>query len=63
MSGFAHCFHLVMTMIFLPWLLVWICCAVSAGKTSKQKDRELMRHNTEALEKLAKIEVYKGYRE
>lgn len=63
MSGLAHCFHLIMTIIFLPWLLVWICCAVSTGKSSKQKDRDMMRRNTEALEKLVKINMWKNYRE
>lgn len=46
MSGLAHCFHLIMTIIFFPWAIVWLCCAISAGNKRRQiedkkRDEEL----------------------
>lgn len=39
MSAFAHICHLIMTIIFLPWIIVWVGCAVSAGnKRKRQQD-------------------------
>lgn len=39
MSGLSHVFHLIMTIIFFPWILIWIICAVSAGnKRKRQQD-------------------------
>lgn len=38
MSCLAHCFHLIMTIIFFPWLFVWVICAVSAGNKRKRKE-------------------------
>lgn len=44
MSGLSHCVHLILTLIFFPWLLVWICCAVSAGNRKKRKEEmDLLR--------------------
>lgn len=45
MSGLAHCFHLIMTIIFFPWALVWLCCAVSAG--NKRKRQQDMKRDEE----------------
>lgn len=38
MSGLAHCFHLIMTVIFFPWLFVWVICAVSASNKRKRRE-------------------------
>jgi len=43
MSGLSHCFHLILTIIFLPWLLVWICCAVSANNRKRKEEMDLLR--------------------
>lgn len=41
MSTFSHFVHLVITIIFFPWAIVWLCCAISAGNSRKRKqDRE-----------------------
>lgn len=61
MSGIAHCFHLVLTLIFFPWVLVWICCAVSAGNKKRKEDRRLQERQTAALEELARVNKWKGF--
>lgn len=38
MSTFSHFIHLVITIIFWPWLIVWVLCAVSAGNSRKRKE-------------------------
>ncbi len=64
MSGGAHFIHFILTMLTgLLWLPIWIICGLCCGSSQKKRDREMMRRNTEALEKLAKIDMYKGYRE
>jgi len=41
MNAFWHLIHAILTLIFFPWALVWLCCAVSAGnKRKRQQDRE-----------------------
>lgn len=41
MNAFWHLIHAILTLIFFPWALVWLCCAVSAGNSRKRKqDRE-----------------------
>lgn len=41
MNAFWHLIHAILTIIFFPWALVWLCCAVSAGNSRKRKqDRE-----------------------
>lgn len=61
MSGLAHVCHLIMTIIFFPWIIVWVGCAVSSGNSRKKKDRELMERQTAALEEMARINKYKGW--
>lgn len=63
MNAFWHLIHAILTLIFFPWALVWLCCAVSAGNSRKKKDRELMERQTTALEEMARIEKWKGYRD
>lgn len=36
MSTFSHFIHLVITIIFFPWAIVWLCCAISAGNSRKR---------------------------
>lgn len=43
MSGFSHCIFLVLTIMFLPFGLVWICCAVSASNRKRKEDMDLLR--------------------
>lgn len=43
MSGLSHCVHLVLTLIFFPWVLVWICCAVSASNRKRKEEMDLLR--------------------
>lgn len=63
MSGFSHCIFLVLTIMFLPFGLVWVCCAVSAGNSKKLEDRRLQERQTAALEELARVGQWKGYRD
>lgn len=46
MSGLSHVVFLILTIIFPPFALLWIICAVSAGNQRKRledrrKDEEL----------------------
>lgn len=43
MSGLSHCIHLILTLIFFPWVLVWICCAVSAANKKRKEEMDLLR--------------------
>lgn len=43
MNGLSHCVHLILTLIFFPWALVWICCAVSAGNRKRKEEMDLLR--------------------
>lgn len=43
MSGLSHCIHLILTLIFFPWALVWICCAVSASNRKRKEEMDLLR--------------------
>lgn len=61
MSGLAHALHLIMTVIFTPWIVVWVCCAVSAGNQRKRQDRRMQERQTAALEELARVGKYKGW--
>lgn len=61
MSALGHVFNLIMTIIFFPWIIVWVGCAVSAGNRRKKKDEQLMERQTKALEELARIEKYRGW--
>ena len=63
MNGFAHVVFLIMTIIFPPIILIWILCACSASGARKKKDRELMERLTKALEEMARIEKWRGWRD
>lgn len=38
MSAFAHLLHIILTILFFPWALVYLCCAISAGNKRKRKE-------------------------
>jgi len=63
MSAGAHLFHAILTILFFPWALVWLVCAIACGNNTKKKDRELMERQTAAMEKLADIQKWKSYRD
>lgn len=48
-----HILHLIITLLFWPWLLVWICCAMLNNQHNAKVDRikrdEEMRMMREAL--------------
>lgn len=48
-----HILHLIITLIFFPWVLVWICCAMINSQHNARVDRfkrdEEMRMMREAL--------------
>lgn len=60
MSGLSHVVFLILTIIFPPFALLWIICAVSAGNQRKRKDREMQARQTAALEELARVGKWKG---
>jgi len=62
-SAGAHLFHAILTILFFPWALVWLVCAIASGNKNKNKDRELMERQTAALEELARVEKWTGYRD
>ena len=52
MSTFSHLIHLIITILFFPWVIVWLLCAISAsGSRRKREDRR----KDEELELLRKI--------
>lgn len=56
MSGLAHFIHFIITILFFPWVIVWIICAASAGNKHKKNMKELSRENNELLRKLCEKE-------
>lgn len=54
MSTGTHLLHIILTIIFFPWLLVYICCAVSSSNKRKRKED---RSREEELELLKSIEL------
>lgn len=63
MNAFWHLIHAILTLIFFPWALVWLCCAVSAGNKKRKEDHRLQERQTAALEELARVGQWKGYRD
>jgi hypothetical protein len=54
MSTFSHFIHLIITIIFFPWLIVWILCAISAGNSRKRKEDKRREEELELLRQLVK---------
>jgi hypothetical protein len=63
MSAGGHLFHAILTILFFPWALVWLVCAISSGNSRKKKYRELMERQTKAIEEMNKINTWRGYRD
>ncbi len=63
MSGLSHVVFLILTIIFPPFALLWIICAVSAGNQRKKADRRMQERQTAALEELARVNKYRGWRD
>lgn len=61
MSGLSHCVFLILTVLFPPFCLLWIVCAVSAGNQRKKADRRMQERQTAALEELARVGKWKGW--
>jgi len=53
MSGFAHFVHFIITILFFPWVIIWIICAVSASNKHKKSMKDLQIENNQLLRKLA----------
>lgn len=53
MSAFSHLIHAVLTILFFPWALVWLCCAVSASNSRKRKEDKRKQEELELLRKIA----------
>jgi hypothetical protein len=54
MSTFSHFIHPVLTIIFFPWLIVWILCAISAGNSRKRKEDKRREEELQLLREIAK---------
>lgn len=54
MSAFAHICHLIMTVLFFPWIIVWVGCAVSAGNSRKCKQDRERQEELELLRELVR---------
>lgn len=61
MSGLSHVVFLILTIIFPPFVILWIICAVSAGNSRKKADRKLQERQLAALEELARVNKWKGW--
>ena len=53
MSGFSHVVFLILTVIFPPFVLLWVCCAVSAGNSRKRKEDKRKDEELQLLRKIA----------
>ena len=54
MSAFSHFIHLVITILFFPWAIVWLLCAVSAGNSRKRKEAAMREEELSLLRQLVK---------
>lgn len=53
MSGLSHCVFLILTVIFWPFLFLWIICAVSASNTRKRKEQRSREEELALLRDIA----------
>lgn len=53
MSAFAHVFHLILTIIFFPWLIVWVACTVSASNKHKRLEDKRRDEELQLLREIA----------
>jgi len=61
MSGLSHVVFLILTIIFPPFALLWIICAVSAGNSRKKRDRQLQERQLAILEEMNRVNKFKGW--
>lgn len=54
MSTFSHFVHLIITIVFFPWAIVWLCCAISAGNSRKKMEDRKRDEQIELLKQLIK---------
>ena len=54
MSGLSHCFFLILTIIFPPMGLLWICVAVSEGNRRKRLADRQRQEELELLREIAR---------
>lgn len=54
MSGLSHCVFLILTLIFPPIALMWLCCAVSASNSRKRKEDRRREEELQLLRELVK---------
>ena len=52
MNPFAHVVHILLTIVFFPWALVYICCLVSAGNSRKRKEAAMREEELALLREL-----------
>lgn len=53
MSAGAHLLHIILTILFFPWGLVYICCAISAGNRRKRKSDRSREEELALLREIA----------
>lgn len=53
MSALGHVFHLIMTIIFFPWIIVWVGCAVSAGNKRRRGEMRMREEELQLLRTIA----------
>lgn len=54
MSAFSHLIHAILTVLFFPWALVWLCCAVSASNSRKRKEDKRREEELQLLRTIVK---------
>jgi Cu/Ag efflux pump CusA len=51
----SHVLHAILSIIFFPWLIVWLWCASSNSKTNKWIDREAQKEQNESLKRIVHL--------
>lgn len=54
MNPFAHVIHILLTILFFPWGLVYLCCLVSAGNKRRREEAAMKKEQLELLRQLVK---------
>lgn len=49
----SHVFHFLITILFWPWLLVWIACAASVARHNRRVDASQRNEQLELLRRIA----------
>ncbi len=55
-SNTWHTVHFIMTIIFIPWIVVWIGCAWVNNKHNKNIDAHIVMVHNETVENAREIE-------